>query len=154
MRVYLSLGVNIGDRAAMLDRAVRALEDSKHIGVARCSRHHETEPVGVVDQPRFLNMAVEIETELNPLELLEVVKTLETALGRVPAERWGPRAIDIDIILMGDRVVDTPELAVPHREFRNRAFVLEPLAEIAPEAVDPVTGRTVTDLRNDLLTAP
>ena len=154
MRVYLSLGANIGDRADMLDRAVQSLANSPCIRVTRCSRHHETEPVGVVDQPRFLNMAVEIETELKPLELLEVVKALETELGRVPAERWGPRAIDIDIILMGDRVVDTPELAVPHREFRNRAFVLEPLAEIAPDAVDPVTGRTVAELRNDLLTAP
>jgi len=105
-----------------------------------------TQPLGDEEQPSFVNMAAEIETTLEPLELLHVAKAIEVALGRRPGERWGPRTIDIDIVLCGLTVLDTPTLTVPHKEFRNRAFVLVPLVEIAPEAVDPVTGCTVAEL--------
>jgi 2-amino-4-hydroxy-6-hydroxymethyldihydropteridine diphosphokinase len=106
----------------------------------------ETEPVGPPGQPPYLNLAAEIETDLDPLELLKAAKDIEARLGREAGVRWGPRPIDIDIVLWGDRIVDLPELAIPHREFRNRAFVLVPLAQIAPDAVDPVTGRRIEEL--------
>lgn len=144
--VHLSLGSNVGDRRAMLRAAVDALDAADGVRVCKASSMYETAPVGGVPQPEFLNMAVEVETALAPLELLAAVKGIERKLGRVPSERWGPRAIDIDIVLWEDAVLDEPDLTVPHREFRRRAFVLAPLAEIAPDAVDPVTGATVSAL--------
>ncbi|HPO13764.1 MAG TPA: 2-amino-4-hydroxy-6-hydroxymethyldihydropteridine diphosphokinase [Candidatus Hydrogenedentes bacterium] len=146
MRVHLSLGSNLGDREVNLQRALEALEAVAGIAIIAKSHYYETEPVGVAEQPDFLNLAVEIETELAPLELLNAVKEIEARLGRTPSEHWGPRVIDIDIILWGERTVTTEPLMVPHKEFRKRAFVLAPLAEIAPDAVDPVTGKTVTEL--------
>ncbi len=145
-RVYLSLGSNVGDRARNLRDAIEALAATDGIRVARVSAGYETEPVGDTDQPGFINLAAEIETACEPLELLNVVKTVETRLGRRASRRWGPREIDIDLVLWGSRVIETERLTLPHREFRNRAFVLVPLAEIAPEAVDPVTGLTVKAL--------
>lgn len=146
MRVHLGLGSNLGDREANLRNALDALAEHPRIAVRRESSVYETEPLGPAGQGRYLNMAAEIETDLEPLELLKVAKTIETGLGREPAERWGPRLIDIDIVLWGGLRLDTSALAVPHPEFRNRRFVLEPLAEIAPHAVDPVTGKTVARL--------
>ncbi len=145
-RVYLSLGGNVGDRMANLRTALQALEETEHVRVTRVSSAYETAPVGFTDQPAFVNLAVEIETALTPLELLNAVKEIERRLGRTPTIRWGPREIDIDLVLWGSRVVETPSLTLPHKEFRTRAFVLTPLAEIAPEAVDPVTGMTVRAL--------
>lgn len=144
--VYLSLGGNLGDRAGYLTAAIDALNALSGVRVVRVSGMYETAPVGPIDQPSFLNLAAEIETVLEPLELLNAVKEIERLLGRRPRQRWGPREIDIDIILWEDRVVETAELIVPHREFRQRAFVLRPLEELAPEAVDPVTGLTVQAL--------
>ncbi|MCP4644541.1 MAG: 2-amino-4-hydroxy-6-hydroxymethyldihydropteridine diphosphokinase [bacterium] len=146
MRIHLSLGSNLGDRIANLRDARDALDQLNGVCVTATSGCYETAPVGVTDQPAFLNAAVEIETDLDPLELLKAVKGIEQGLGRVPSERWGPRSIDIDIVLMGDRVMETQTLTVPHAEFRGRAFVLTPLTEIAADAVDPVTGATVGDL--------
>lgn len=145
-RVQLSLGSNLGDRAAQLDAALAALDTLPETRLVGCSSVYETEPVGVVDQPAFLNACAEIETALPPLELLNAIKVVEKALGRVPAEKWGPRAIDIDIVLWGDCVMDDEPLRIPHPAFRNRAFVLTPLADIAPDAMDPETGLTVAEL--------
>ena len=145
-RVWLSLGSNLGDRGANLVEAVTALAQCPGIDVIATSSVYETEPVGETDQPPFYNMAVEIETDLTPLELLNAVKSVETQLGRQPTYRWGPRVIDIDLILWGQRQWESEELTLPHREFRNRAFVLQPLADIASDAVDPVTGMTVAEL--------
>lgn len=146
MHAYLSLGSNLGDRSANLRNAMGYVARQHGCQVARESRIYETEPVGVIDQPQFLNMAAEIETDLTPLELLRALKEIEAALGRESHARWGPRLIDIDIVFYEDRVEESPELTIPHPEFRNRAFVLHPLAEIAGEAMDPVTGRTVREL--------
>lgn len=145
-RVHVSLGSNVGDRARNLREAISALEAVDGIRVTKVSSCYETDPVGKTDQPAFVNVAAEIETALAPLELLNAVKTVERRLGRRPSERWGPREIDIDLVLWGPRVMDIERLALPHKEFRNRAFVLVPLAEIAPDAVDPITGLTVGDL--------
>lgn len=146
MRVHLSLGSNVGDSLQNLDAALQALEVSPGLILVRVSGCYETEPLGDIQQPPFVNMAAEIETDYSPLELLEVLKRIEAELGRGPSHRWGPRTIDIDIVLAENQVVDTERLTVPHKEFRNRAFVLVPLAEIAPHAVDPVTGKAVAEL--------
>jgi 2-amino-4-hydroxy-6-hydroxymethyldihydropteridine diphosphokinase len=146
MRVYLSLGSNLGRSVANLLAARDALAETDGVRVLLESECYETDPVGVEDQPAFVNAALEVETNLGPSELLDRIKDIEGRLGRVPTGRWGPRAIDIDIVLWGDMVMDSEPLTLPHKEFRNRAFVLMPLAEIAPEAIDPVTGSSVAEL--------
>ena len=143
-RVFLSLGTNLGDRAQNLREAVRAVQSLGQLSAL--SSVYETEPVGELNQPAFLNAIVEIKTALEPLELLNAVKAIENALGRAPRERWGPREIDIDIVLVGATVLETDRLKLPHPEFRKRRFVLVPLAEIAPEVPDPVSGMTVAAL--------
>ncbi|HNR31195.1 MAG TPA: 2-amino-4-hydroxy-6-hydroxymethyldihydropteridine diphosphokinase [Candidatus Hydrogenedentes bacterium] len=146
MRVYLGLGSNVGDRERHLATALDALRGLAGVRLCRVSPCYETEPLGEVGQAAFLNLAAEIETEMAPLELLRAVKGIERRLGRRETRRWGPREVDIDLILCGDAVVETDVLTVPHKAFRKRAFVLAPLADIAPDAVDPVTGRTVAEL--------
>lgn len=146
MRVHLSVGSNSGDRSAALGAVIEALDQHEQIVVEAVSHQYETEPWGEPEQPEFLNTAVEIETDLDPLEFLNIAKGVELDLGRVPGERWGPRVVDIDIILWGGTVLDTSELTVPHQAFRRRAFVLAPLAEIAGDTVDPVTGKSVSEL--------
>lgn len=144
-RVLLSLGSNLGDRKVNLDQAIWRLERTG-AKLLRISAVYETAPVGVEDQPSFLNLAAEIETGLSPLELLTATQAIERGLGRTPTFRWGPRVIDIDIILWEMEIINYPRLQVPHPRFRERAFVLKPLAEIAPDAVDPETGHTVAQL--------
>jgi len=143
--VYLALGGNLGDREANL-RAARERLAQGGIAIARCSSLYETEPWGVRDQPRFLNAVCCARSELEPLALLALAKRIEAELGRVPGVRYGPRPIDIDILLYGDETIATPELTIPHPRLAERAFVLVPLAELAPELRLPGDGRTVREL--------
>ena len=154
MRAYLGLGSNLGDRAAALDAAIEAIAATPGLRVTATSRVRETEPEGVTDQPRFLNAVLEIETRLGPARLLERLLEIEARLGRVRDARWGPRVIDLDLLLWGTRSVRTPFLTLPHPRLASRRFVLEPLAELCPNLRVPGTGRTVHALLEGLLDAP
>jgi 2-amino-4-hydroxy-6-hydroxymethyldihydropteridine diphosphokinase len=135
-RVFIGLGTNLGDDLERnLRDAVAAIRGLPETEVIRVSSFLSTAPWGVADQPRFLNAVAEIRTRLEPLPLLHALKKLETELGRVPTYRWGPRTIDLDIILYGLRKVDLPDLQIPHPRYEERDFVLAPLAEIAPEVL-------------------
>lgn len=143
--VAIALGSNLGDRGAHLDFAVARL--ASILSHLRCSSRHDTEPVDVPgDQPLFLNMAAIGETDLAPRELLQALQAIEAARGRTRPYRNAPRTLDLDLVIHGNQVVDTPGLVVPHPRFRERRFVLEPLAEIAPDLRDPVSGLTVAAL--------
>ncbi|QGP92135.1 7,8-dihydro-6-hydroxymethylpterin-pyrophosphokinase [Neomoorella glycerini] len=134
---YLGLGSNLGDREGNLQRAVAILTATEGIEVERLSSWYETAPVGKTDQGWFLNGVAKIKTTMLPRELLLTVLAIEQRLGRVRRERWGPRNIDIDILLYDDLTVNEPDLAIPHPRLMERAFVLIPLAEIAPELILP-----------------
>lgn len=146
MHVALSLGSNLGDRAEHLRRGLRAIDTVEEVRLEAWSHCYETEPIGPLGQPPFLNLAAIADTELPPHMFLHAMLRIETENGRVRQRRWQPRALDIDIILWGDAVIEQPGLHVPHREFRTRAFVLTPLADIAPEMTDPVSGMTIAQL--------
>lgn len=146
--VYLGMGTNLGDRAENLRRALRALEPD--FAVQAVSPVYETEPAYVLDQPRFLNLVCRAQTELAPLAALRRLKTLEAELGRVAGRRFGPRLIDIDLLLYDDQQLDTPELTLPHPRMAERAFVLAPLADLAPDLVHPGLGVTMRELRDRL----
>jgi 2-amino-4-hydroxy-6-hydroxymethyldihydropteridine diphosphokinase len=135
-RVFLSLGSNLGDREGNLLSALRLLEEHG-VQVVRRSSWYDTDPVGYTEQPSFLNLVVEVRTSLGPHELLRCAQRVEEALGRVRTVRWGPRTVDVDVLLYGGRVVNTPDLVLPHPRLRERAFVLVPLFEVAPELVLP-----------------
>ncbi len=132
---YVGVGANIGDREATIRAAIAALP-----GVVAVSELRETDPVGVTDQPAFLNGAVAVETELSPRELLESLLMIERGLGRERGLRWGPRTIDLDLLLYGAETVDEPGLTVPHPRLHERRFALEPLADLDPELVVPGRG--------------
>ncbi len=153
MRIYLGLGSNIGVRVQTIHQALEMMPD-KGISVVGVSRMYETEPWGVGNQPRFINAVCEAVTELIPEELLNALKTIERALGREPGVRWGPRPIDIDILLYDDQQIRTNELTIPHPGMLWRASVLVPLVELAPELKHPQTGRTMQDHLHDLGPVP
>ena len=144
VRVAIALGSNLGDRAAHLDYAVSRL--SAVLSSIDVSRWHETEPVGVGPQPIFLNAAVAGETRLSARALFDLLQSIERERGRERPFPGAPRTLDLDLVLFGDQVIDEPDLIVPHPRFRERRFVLEPLAEIAPALVDPLSGLSVREL--------
>jgi len=141
---YLSLGSNLGDRAANLRTAIAQLDVAGRL--LAVSALYEAQPVDVPDQPWFLNCVAAIETDKTPRELLQIALQVEAAMGRLRMREKGPRKIDIDVVLFGDRVVDEPGLKIPHPAMHQRLFVLEPLVEIAPEVRHPQLGKTAREL--------
>jgi len=127
---YVGLGANLGAREETLRHAVERLGEAEGVDVLAVSSLRETEPVGVVDQPPFLNGAVQLETSLPPRELLDLLLAIERSLGRVRGARWGPRLVDLDLLLYGSEIVDEPGLRIPHPRLHERRFALEPLAEL------------------------
>jgi len=146
--VYLSLGSNLGDRAANLNAAITRLGAFGE--VVRVSAFYETEPVEFAAQPWFLNCAVKLDTEKMPKQLLAGILGIEQAMGRRRVQKNGPRTIDIDILMFGNSIIETQDLIIPHAAMHERRFVLEPLAEIASEARHPVFKRTIRELKDAL----
>ncbi len=149
MAIYIALGSNLGDKENNLKEALRRLTE-KGITVCRVSGFISTEPYGVADQPDFLNAVAEIETDKSPAELLQVLLQTEREMGRKRIRRWGERNIDLDLLLYDDRIIDLPELKVPHPDMQNRDFVLCPLVQIAPDVMHPVLKKTAGQLLKEL----
>ena len=151
-RVLIGLGSNLGERLENLSRAVQRLARTEGIRVVQMAPVYAAEPIGGPPQPDFLNSVAEIETAIPPAELLRLLKTMERELGRTPStERWGPRVIDLDLLLYDDRVIAEPDLIVPHAQMHARRFVLEPLAQLDPALIHPVLGRPVSELLAELV---
>ena len=147
---YLGLGSNIGDREESLNNAIAELSEVPGIQVTKISSRYETKPYGNTNQPDFINMAVEVDTNLTPLDLLETVLGIEHELGRVRTEIWGPRSIDIDVLLYEDLELKLTDLKVPHPEMHLRSFVIDPLYEIAPKREHPTFHMTVEKIKEQL----
>lgn len=146
---FVAIGSNVGDREKNLKTAVEKLE-SKNNKVVLKSNIYKTEPYGEVEQDDFYNAVVGILTPFKPHALLNVLKTIEVDMGRTKTERWGPRIIDLDIIMYGEYILDEDDLKIPHPDFRNREFVLKPMTEIGRMMVDPVTEKTIAQLYTEL----
>ncbi len=145
---YIGLGSNLGDRAANINSAIEFLGEVGRI--VKASSLYATEPVGYAEQPEFLNAVVAVETEMIAADLLKACRSIEDRLGRRRTIRWGPRTIDIDILLLGEEIVSLPDLMIPHPRMAERRFVLTPLVEIAPEAVHPLLHKTAAELLRGL----
>ena len=149
MRAYVGIGANLGDREATMREALARLGEVEGVRVVAVSSFRETDPVGLLDQPRFLNAAAELETALSPRALLDALLAVERSLGRTrDGSRYGPRTIDLDLLLFGEEIVAEPGLTVPHPRLHERAFALEPLHELDPELALPGRGPLETLLRN------
>jgi 2-amino-4-hydroxy-6-hydroxymethyldihydropteridine diphosphokinase len=147
MRYHLGIGSNLGDLEANLSRC-RELLRGAGIHITAVSRMYEAEPVGIKNQPWFLNQALAVESRLEPWKLFDKLQNIEKRMGRAPSKVGGPRLIDIDILLAGEQVVDSPQLRIPHPRMTERNFVLVPLEEIAPEVVHPLRKQTILHLRD------
>lgn len=147
-RVYIGIGSNLGNRALHCRQAIENI--ASFSDVTAVSSYYETEPVGNEDQPHFINCAIEIMTDAKPHELLEKLHSIEKKFGKLRKEKWGPRTIDLDIIIYGDEIIDDPDLKIPHPEAHKRRFVLEPLAEIAPGLIHPILKVTIFNLLEDI----
>ena len=145
----MGLGSNVGDREANLRRAIELLREHPRIRVEEISPIYETDPVGLEDQPRFLNCAVRIKTDLDPRGLLTALKEIERRVGRRPRGRWGPREIDLDILFYGDLILVEDDLIIPHPRAHERLFVLRPLSDIAPDLIHPALNRRIDKLRGE-----
>jgi len=154
VRAFVGLGSNLGDREAQIRLALEELEKVPGTLVARASSLYDTEPVGEVEQPNFLNAVAQLDTELTARQLLWNLLLIERRLGRVRSSRWGPRTIDLDLLLFGELVVDEPDLQVPHPELTKRSFVLVPLVELEPQLVHPATGQPLIHHLSELKTRP
>lgn len=143
IKAFVGLGSNLGERELQIRRAVDELAKIPRTTLVRVSSLYDTDPVGEVEQPAFLNAVAWLETELSPRELLWNLLLIEQRMGRVRAQKWGPRKIDLDLLFHGSTVLEEPDLVVPHPEAHKRAFVLAPLVELDPDFVHPVTNETV-----------
>jgi len=146
VQAYLGLGSNIGDRKQQLLKAIDLIGNIKGIKVTKQSSIYETAPIGYTDQPNFLNLCLEIETELSPQQLLKHCLDIEQQLHRVREIRWGPRTLDIDILLYSDNIIETDNLSIPHPRMQERAFVLIPLNDVASDKKDPRLNQKIHDL--------
>lgn len=151
---FIAIGTNLGDRDAHIAFARERLQKLPRTKLLRLSSVRETEPVGPVQQDPFLNAVAEVDTQLDPLELLQRLKDIEHRAGRIRSVRWGPRTLDLDLLLYGDRVIQSPQLTLPHPHMHERRFVLEPLAELAPQTRHPTLNRTAAELLADLQREP
>jgi 2-amino-4-hydroxy-6-hydroxymethyldihydropteridine diphosphokinase len=154
MKTYIGLGANLGEREAQIRLALDDLARLPASRLVRASSLYDSEPVGDQDQPNFLNAVAELETELTARQLLWNLLLIERRLGRTRTRRWGPRTIDLDLLLYGPLVIDEPDLQVPHPELTRRSFVLVPLVELDPLLVHPVTGETLLSHLTSLKTRP
>ncbi len=150
-KVYLSLGSNVGDKEKNIKDALHEIKISDGIRNVKVSKLYDTKPYGKIDQDDFVNAVCELETYLTPFELLDVCNAIEEKFGRERVEKWGPRTIDIDIVLIGNKIIGTDRLCVPHIDMHNREFVLKPLVEIAPFAYHPVLHKRAREIYYDLL---
>jgi 2-amino-4-hydroxy-6-hydroxymethyldihydropteridine diphosphokinase len=149
-RVFLGLGSNLGDRVDTIRKVQEMVSSIPGVTLVSSSSLYETEPVGISDQPMFVNAVLEIETDLSPKELFLKLKDIEAKMGRRKTVRWGPRIIDIDILLFGDRIIEERDLTIPHPEMAKRGFVLVPLCEIAPEMKHPRHKKTIREIADGL----
>jgi len=153
-RAFIGVGSNEGERLERISSAIRALAATPQVRVVQMAMIIETEPVGGPPQPAYLNTVLELDTSLEPMELLRTLQRIEQRLGRQPsAQRWGPRPIDLDLLLYDDRVVQQPTLCIPHPRMHERRFVLEPLAQLAPDVLHPVLRRPIKELLAELASA-
>ena len=151
---YVGIGSNLGEREFLIRKAVEALRELPRTSVIQVSSLYDTDPVGDIEQPPFLNAVARIETELEARELLWHLLLIERRMGRVRTQRWGPRSIDLDLLFHGDEVIEEPDLRVPHPEAHRRAFVLLPLQELEPDFTHPETGETIRKMIRKLDPTP